>query len=64
MTVRDDIKRYYAKKTTCPKCKSKDIAETAINIIEGYAEGKYKDTKNYTMCLQCQWRGPVDELKG
>ena len=61
--VTDEIKRYYEKKTTCPRCKSKNLAETAINILD-LPEGRYKDIKNTTMCLECQWRGPVDSLKG
>jgi len=64
MLITDEIKRYYSRKTTCPRCKSKDILETGITLLEGFPAGKYKDIKNITQCKQCDWRGVVDDLKG
>lgn len=64
MKLTDEIYRYYDRKTKCPKCHSKHLVETAIDIVEGLPEGKYKDRKNTTACMDCDWRGFIDDLKG
>lgn len=60
--VRDDIRYYYERKVRCPKCGSKNLAETSITILD-LPEGKYVDKKNTTICNDCQWRGFVDDLR-
>ena len=61
--MRDEIRRYYDRKTKCPTCNSDDLVETEINILD-LPEGKYIDRKNVTICKNCNWRGFIDELKG
>lgn len=62
MEVRDEIRRYYDNHMRCPNCGSKNIPQTNIVILD-LPEGKYVDKQNTTMCLDCQWRGYIDDLK-
>lgn len=62
--ISDEIREYYKHKTTCPKCGSKNIAETFINLVEIPKGNTYIDLQNKTVCSDCGWTGIVDSLKG
>lgn len=62
MKITDEIKFYYSSKVKCPKCLSRDIADTQINVLD-LPEGQYRDRSNKTQCLNCGWHGVIDDLK-
>ena len=65
--IRDEIRLYYDKKNRCPRCNSKELAETDLGKLN-YEEtiiryGGFKDRKNKTACTNCNWMGYIDELR-
>ena len=59
----DRVRFYYDNKNRCPKCNSRNLVETEINILD-IPEGKeYIDRKNITICRECMWRGVIDDLR-
>jgi uncharacterized protein with PIN domain len=59
----DIIKLYYDKKNRCPKCNSRNLAETHLDPPSIIPGKEYRDRINKTICNECGWQGYIDDLR-